>query len=588
MPGMLGRYILHGELGRGAMSIIFKGRDPHIQRTLAIKTLRPEFARQEDYRYRFLAEARAAGTLTHPSIITIFDVGETDRIPFIAMELLEGPTLETFVKRQGRLTLRTTLKIVIQIADALDYAHRQGVVHQDIKPENIAVTDENAHVKVMDFGIAHLMDGPTVHGGDTRIAGTPEYMSPEQIRGATIDGRSDLYSLGVLLYWLLAGHTPFRAGVGDDVHALLKKILLEPAPAVKPLDPDTPDALLDVVRSLLEKDPARRYQSGGELIEDLRRIDDALREHENILSGRRIIPIRLRWTAVMGTLVAVTVALGLAVVYHRQNTAMIHLAFDYGLTMTQMLAVKSAEDLLLRDRIAIQSMVDDMARNREIIHLTVVDREGLTMASTEAGLLGTHSAGLPEELRLEQRGAQGIYALKDAQGRAFFLFDTPIQYQEQSLGHLRVGLSTEALSAANRTTLMAMITLMLVTLLAVFLGAYILSRRLVIPIELVRHALGQITQGRFDNRIRLHRDDEFERLFAAYNTMADSLEARMLMAHVSERNDHHTQSSTPPSHEDQAGAATLLMERPEVGETPSSPIGSGVEDRQDAAANTNR
>ncbi len=560
----LGRYILRGELGRGAMSVIHRGYDPRIRRILAIKTLREEYAQREECRYRFLSEARAAGTLTHPGIITIFDVGVTNGVPFIAMELLEGPTLESFVERAGRLPLRTVLRIAIQIADALDYAHRQGVVHQDIKPENIAVTSDSGNVKVMDFGIAQLRaDAGAREQAGEAVAGTPHYMSPEQIRGGEIDGRSDLYALGVLLYWLLAGHTPFRT---SNVHELLKKILREPAPPLKPQDPATPDALVDLVRTLLAKDPAERYQSGAELIEDLRRIDDTVAERERAWSGRRIIPIRVRWTAVMSALVAITVALGLGVVYHKQNEAMTNVAFDYGLTLTRVLAVESAEDLLLNDAIAIQALVDKMALNREIVHLSISDREGRVVASSDAHLTGAAGLAPAPGRHLLRRDGQDVYAADDGRGGSHFLFDTPIQYQQHELGRLRVGLSTAAQAAANRTTLAAMSAVLLVILVTVFIGAYALSRRLAIPIEILRRALGRIAQGRLDSRIRLQRNDEFERLFAAYNTMADSLEARMFDSHSAKRN-QVARSDVP------APPATRMMDVPPAPQRYSEPRG---------------
>lgn len=551
MKPTLGRHTLHGELGRGAISVIYRGYDPGIGRMLAIKTLRPEYVERDDYRERFLAEARIAGTLSHPGIVTIFDVGTTDGEPFIAMELLRGPTLAAHVGKRGRLPLRTVIRIATQVADALDYAHRHGVVHQDIKPDNIAVTSASGNVKVMDFGIARLRrttkPGSDAGSGRQPVAGTPQYMSPEQIRGKGIDGRSDLYSLGVMLYWLLAGRTPFEA---DDVDVLLRKVLNDAPPPLKPLDPATPDALLDVVRTLLAKDAAERYQSGSELIDDLRRIDDALAEREDAWAGRRIVPIRVRWTAIMGLLVALTVTLGLGVVYYKQNQAMQGLAFDYGLTLTHMLAVESAEDLLLDDHIAMQAMVNEVARNREIVDLTISNRSGRVVASTDSTLIGTEAISPPAEQRLLQRGAQAVYAAADGDGKSFFLFESPIQYERHELGRLKVGLATDSLAATNRTTLIAMIAVMLVTLLTVFVGAYTLSRRLVVPIETLRAALVRIGQGRFDTRIRMHRNDEFERVFAACNTMADSLEARMLIARSSgpggTRHDKRTPAAAEP------------------------------------------
>lgn len=527
----LGRYKLHEELGRGAMAVVHRAYDPDIRRTVALKTLREEFADRDEYRYHFLSEARAAGTLTHPGIVSIFDVGIIDGMPFIAMELLEGPTLKTFVEQHAPLPLRTILTIVTQIADALDYAHRRGVVHQDIKPGNIAVTSDTGNVKVMDFGIARLREEGDVPTSGP-VAGTPQYMSPEQIRQAEVDGRSDLYSLGVLLYWLLAGHAPFSA---DNVADLLRKTLNEAPPALKPLDPATPDALLDVVRTLLAKDPADRYQSGSELIEALSRIDDILVARDDTWSERRIIPISVRWTTLIVLIVSVTVALGLAFIYHRQNEAMTGLTFDYGLALTRMLATESAEDLLLDDHVALQVLVDEMARNHDIVHLAVSDRTGTVVASTDARRVGVNEEPLPEARRLLQRGSQSVHAFDADQGRSLFLFDSPVQYQEHELGRFRIGLSSDTLAAASRSTLISLVAVLLATFLAALVGAYVLSRRLTAPLEMLRKALRQITHGRLDNRIRVHRNDEFEHVFDAYNTMADSLESRRFVAPSAKR-----------------------------------------------------
>ncbi len=261
-------------------------------------------------------------------------------------------------------------------------------------------------------------------------------------------------------------------------------------------------------------------------MQELRHIDDVLAEQEDDWRGPRIIPLRVRWTALMGALVAVTVALGLALVHHKQRTAMDGLAFDYGLTLTQMLAVESAEDLLLGDDIAVQAMVDEMARNDRIVLLTIGDRDGRVVASTDGRLRGTALAPLPATRRLLQRGTQAVYALDAAGPSGFYLFESPVRYQRHELGRLRVGLSTAALDAANRTTAASMMAAMATILLTVFVGAYFLSRRLLIPIEILRAALRQVSRGSFDKRIRLRRRDEFGRLFAAYNAMADTLEAR--------------------------------------------------------------
>lgn len=546
----LGRYRIVDELGRGAMSVIHRGFDPHINRMLAIKTLREEYARNEDYRRRFLSEARAAGTLTHPGIVTIFDVGESGDVPFIAMELLEGVTLDKVLTQKPAPSLRTLLKIAIQIAEALDYAHRNGVVHRDIKPENIICISESGDIKVADFGIAQIRaDALAAPDAEARIAGTPQYMAPEMLGAGAVDGRSDLYSLGVVLYRMLSGRLPFSA---DTVPGLLAKVVGQAPPTLVSRFPDTPGALLDIVATLLAKDPGQRYQTAGELVEDLQQIDDLLAEHERAWAGRRIIPIRVRWTAFMSVLVAVTVVVGLLVVHQVQQRAARDLAFDYGFTLARMLSLQSAEDLLLEDLIAVQTMVGAVADNREIADISISDRRGMVLASSQAERIGTRYSVAPVENLLQQRGEQHVHAIERAGGAGILLFDTPIEYGERQIGRLQLGLTTDALIAANRATVAAMVALAGVTLVAVLVGAWFLSRRLMVPIELLRRSLWKIAQGRLDSRIRMHRQDEFERVFSAYNAMAESLESRLPSApslhSASSERELPDENSGPDSH----------------------------------------
>jgi len=379
----IGRYRIIERLGEGAMSIVYRGYDPSIHRIVAIKTLRPEYAHDDAYRARFLTEARAAGTLAHPGIVTVFDVGESEGVPFIAMELLGGMALDRFVTAQPDLPLRTLLRIAIQVAEALDYAHRKGVVHRDIKPENIVCRDAAGNVKVTDFGIAQVGQGTPP---DDQAAGTPHYVAPEVLRGQRADSRADLYSLGVLLYWMLSGQLPYQAA---SVPELLQKIVDDdPAPLVS-RHAKLPRAAHEVVANLLEKRPDRRYQNAEEVIEDLQRIDDRIAERERNWSGGRIVPIRVRWTAIMSALVAFTIGVGLIVVHRTQERGARDLAFDYGFTLTRQLTLQSAEDLLLDDRIAVQALADAMAENREIAEIAISDRLDRRLASSGRLLVAT-------------------------------------------------------------------------------------------------------------------------------------------------------------------------------------------------------
>ncbi|ADC70651.1 MULTISPECIES: serine/threonine-protein kinase [unclassified Thioalkalivibrio] len=521
----IGRYGVGEEIGRGAMAVIYRGFDPEIRRELAIKCLQDDYARRPEYRRRFLVEARAAGTLTHPGIVTIFDVGESGDRPFIAMELLDGITLAAFAEQFRPLLLRNVLKIAIQLTEALDYAHRNGVVHRDIKPENIIVTSATVNIKVMDFGIAQTLNDPAWRAdSDGYVAGSPHYMAPEQIRGLSTDARADLYSVGVVLYELLTGSTPFR---GHEVEGLLTRVVRDPPPPLRPIVRDCPPELIELVERLLEKQPDQRYQSAGELLVELQRIDEERMERERAGAGRRIIPLRWRWPAILGATVAITLAAAGALVQKKQNEVITDLAFDYGSTLAQIISVESAEDLLLEDTIAVQGRLQDMQDNREIALLSVADHQGRVVASSDRASLGSPFESPPEEHLLTRRGGQAIWSLEDPDGREMFLFEAPVRFQEIEIGRLQVGLSTRSLRAANQTTLLALTLLALVTLLAVSLGAYVLARRLQAPLDTLRGALDQIGQGRLDTRIRARRRDDFERVYAAYNAMADSLEARM-------------------------------------------------------------
>jgi serine/threonine-protein kinase len=269
MP-QLGRYEILAELGRGAMGAVFRARDPRIDRIVAVKTIAVpagDANRAEEYRRRFFREAQAAGRLSHPGIVTIYDIGEEEasQSPFIVMEYIDGRALSDVVAEisGGVAPLDAALDLVQQIALALDYAHGQGIVHRDIKPSNIMVT-QNGRAKIADFGIAKLSLAEVTLSGN--LLGTPAYMSPEQIGGKPIDGRSDLFSLGVIAYWLVTGVKPFS---GESLTELSLQIATQnpkPASAVIPALGRDVDHVLE---RALAKDPDQRYQRGGELAADI-------------------------------------------------------------------------------------------------------------------------------------------------------------------------------------------------------------------------------------------------------------------------------------------------------------------------------
>ena len=268
---MLGRYRILGELGRGAMGTVYRAHDPLIEREVAIKTLHPNLPEEviAEVRPRFLREAKSAGQLNHPNIVTIFDVGEQDGVAYMAMELLEGRSLQQILGESARLPLQTIADLVAQIADALDRAQQLGIVHRDVKPANIVVS-ASGHAKLTDFGVAYVPASTMTQTGT--MIGSPRYMSPEQVLGLPIDPRSDIFSLGVVLYEMLAGRAPFVRPGDTTIFPLINRIAAEPHPPVTQLDPSIPAAFDVILSNALAKKPEDRYQRAGGMATDLRNL----------------------------------------------------------------------------------------------------------------------------------------------------------------------------------------------------------------------------------------------------------------------------------------------------------------------------
>ena len=259
----IGRYEIVRTLGRGAMGVVYLARDPIIDREVALKTLRVDLDTDlaEEFRERFMREARAAGRLSHPGIVTIHDVGEdpSSGLVFIAMEFARGRDLKEVLHSGHRFRPAEAARIVAEVATALDYAHSMGVVHRDVKPANIILT-EGGRIRIMDFGVARLESSNLTTEG--QFIGTPNYMSPEQVTGRPVDGRSDLFSLGVVLFELLVGARPFP---GESIHEVTLKVVQAPTPIPSVVAPGVPAGFNPIILKCLEKEPDKRFQRGAEL-----------------------------------------------------------------------------------------------------------------------------------------------------------------------------------------------------------------------------------------------------------------------------------------------------------------------------------
>ena len=269
----LGRYEILEELGQGAMGTVYLGKDPSINREVAVKTIDyAEIPAEElsDVKARFFREAEAAGKLSHPNIVTIYDMGEDHDMAYIAMELLKGKELTHYCQKGSLLSLKRVLELVQSVAEALGYAHSQEVVHRDIKPANIILLGDR-QVKVADFGIARVTSSSKTQTGI--IFGTPNYMSPEQVAGKKVDGRSDLFSLGVVFYELLTGDRPFK---GDNLTALLYAVSNNDYAPLAEMAPKTPPDCIAIVERLLAKGVSKRYQTASQVIKDVQACLDTL------------------------------------------------------------------------------------------------------------------------------------------------------------------------------------------------------------------------------------------------------------------------------------------------------------------------
>ena len=289
----IGRYEILQEIGRGAMGVVFKGRDPLIGRAVAVKTITAGVTEDADLLERFYREARAAGGLQHPNIVTIYEMAESGGAPFIAMEYLEGESLEKLIARKPALSLGTKVGYVVQTCRALDYAHRRGVIHRDIKPANIMVTRDGI-VKVVDFGIARITDTSKTQTG--ALLGTLAYLSPEQLRGQHADARSDIWALGVVLYELIAYQRPFA---GENHAAVLLSILQDEPRSIGQIVPECPAELERVVSRTLRKDDKARYSTMEALLADLENVCALLgREGSRAAAQKEISPAIGQETAV--------------------------------------------------------------------------------------------------------------------------------------------------------------------------------------------------------------------------------------------------------------------------------------------------
>ena len=532
----VGRYRVQELIGEGAMADVYRAFDPGINRTLAIKILKREFRQNREYSGRFLREAKAAGALNHPNIVTVYDVGEVDGYPYIAMELIEGRTLNAVVRERGKLGTGEVVGIGVQLADALRYAHSLNVVHRDIKPSNIMLLPDGQSIKILDFGIAHVTEGEGYDEDDGlktqigQVLGSPRYMSPEQALGRDLDGRSDLFSAGVVLYELTTGRKAF-SGVSPATLAI--QITQQEPPSLSDVASDAPRGLQFIINKLLAKRPERRFRDGAQLAEALRREQAAFNAvRAEAQTKRRYLPLQVRTTLLVVSITAIALGASIGTVLVRQQASMQQLAVTFGSATAAFVAnnaaLRAADNATLppeqRDWLPTQAFVEAAAADPNVRQLTVVDADGIVRGSKTPALIGSrfHPAG-PER----RVGGVGGDAVSETADGAGLRFKRTITYAGRPYGEVDLVLSRAGLRSVADLSRLLMGLLGLVTLGSVGLASYIVARTLAAPIRRLKEALTDAAAGDLDFRISHHRKDEFGELFDAYNLMSSNLEEQM-------------------------------------------------------------
>jgi eukaryotic-like serine/threonine-protein kinase len=537
---MLGRYRLDDKIGEGAMADVYRAYDESIDRQVAVKVLKEELARDQELSVRFLREARAAGALSHPNIATIYDVGVVDGVTYIAMELIEGQTLDAALLEQGRFPYERVLDLGVQLASALHYAHAAGIVHRDLKPSNILLAADGRTAKLLDFGVAR-MDRDA--GGEEELArtqfgqlmGTPRYMSPEQALGKPLDHRSDLFSLGVVLYELITGKVAFP---GSTLATLAIKIAQDKVEPVERSAADCPRGMSFIIDKLLAKKPEQRFQTAAALRDALQR---ELAAHGDRVPSRRGLPLRLKLLILMASVTALVLAGSVAGVLSRQEQTLQRMAILSGTSIsdfvTRNVGVLFAENAGLpveeQDWTTLQAFVASAAKDTEVRGMVVADSDGIIRAADDRALIGRRyraaqagQANAPAPAA-DPKSAVTVSDAPDGGSVSGLRFVRPIRYAGADFGTVDIVLKRDALDAAIADT-RNMLLLLAISVIAVVSAIGYLSGAMVTrPLARLTRALSQAAECGFALRISHSRRDEFGAAFDAFNGVAATIEPRL-------------------------------------------------------------
>ncbi len=529
----IGRYTIDMQIGEGAMANVYRAHDPSIGRTVAIKVLKPEFSRDPGIGERFVREARAAGALSHANIATVYEVGEDAGQRYIVMELVDGQPLDAALQTAGRMPFERVLRLGIQLADALDYAHRAGIVHRDVKPSNILLSADGQTVKLLDFGVARIGDiasedrmARTQVG---QVIGTPRYMSPEQALGLPVEARSDLFSLGAVLYEMVTGKCAF---VGPGLATLAIQIAQHDVEPIERSAADCPPGLRFIIGKLLAKKADQRFVDGAALARAMRR--ELAEVEAEPKSTRRGLPIKVKLPLLLVMVTAIALATSIFGVLGRQQQALERMAIVSGGSIaafvTSNASVLVAENAGLpaaeQDWAPLQAFVTTAARDGGIDALIVADSAGVVRAAGDPKLIGSTYRARPGEVIMESGGTSDVSAVRNSDGRGI-RFVRAIDYAGARFGTVDLVLRRTELDAAIDNTRMLLIALAAIVMVVVGIIGYLSGALVSRPVRKLQRMLEEATATGFALRISHNRRDEFGALFDSFNRMAAAVEPQL-------------------------------------------------------------
>ncbi len=509
-PDKIGRYVVEELVGEGAMAKVYRARDPEIGRTVAIKLLKEDLCVDEEYVNRFLREAKAAGAISHPNIVTIYDVGRAGTTPYITMEFVDEKSLAELLAEAAKLSSKQVISIAIQLARALDHAHRRGIVHRDVKPGNILMMEKGQTFKIK-----------KTHAGT--VLGTPRYMSPEQAAGQTVDGRSDLFSLGVILYEMVTGKKAFDS---NNVATLILQIMQKDPVPIRTLAPDVPVGLQRIISKLLNKRPDQRFKTGEELAEALGRELATLSAQEEDAKRNKFVSLRIKWAASVGSAIAVVFLISMTVIYYVEARVIRAQVLDSGSSLAKFVAQQTAVPVLSQNWVPVEVFVQDASARGTFDYLAITDHDHIVKAATAKDIVGKKFVPLPNAQEVISSPDLTAASVTLPDGKAAFLFDTPILFQKTEIGRIYLGIDRAGMDRVLSSTLFMMSNLGILTVLSAVGMLYVFGGLLARPLRSLTKSLQDFGTGDLDRRISEARNDEIGQVFSAFNHMADGIQAQ--------------------------------------------------------------